>query len=252
MAETNNRQCNSSSSHGKLSIIGIGPGRTGLLAQDARQAIEESQVIIGYKTYVRLLGDLRKGKQVIAYGMGQEIERAKCALQKASEGEKVCLVSSGDPGIYGTSGLVLELLNPVQTADSKEQTSRLNSLRQKQDRFKIEIIPGISAASACASLLGAPLMHDFAVISLSDLLTERELIKKRIELAAQGDFVIVFYNPKSKKRTAPFEAAWQILMKYRSPQTPAGMVKNAYRGRQHVQITRLKDMPGSDIDMFTT
>ncbi len=167
--------------------------------------------------------------------MTQETERAKKAIEKARAGKRVCLVSSGDPGIYGMAGLVLELLN-----------------KDDENKINIEIIPGISAASSCASLLGAPLMHDFATISLSDLMTDKKLIKKRVKLACQGDLVIVFYNPKSKKRTLPLRDAWDILMKYKSPRTPVGIVQNAYRKNEEVIVTKLKNMLKVDIDMATT
>jgi precorrin-3B C17-methyltransferase len=206
------------------------------LSQRAKEALNECQVVVGYKTYIKLLGSLIDGKEVISSDMTEEIKRAKFAIKKALDGRNVCLISSGDPGIYGMVGIVLELL-------SEESLKKL----------KIQIIPAISAASACASLLGAPLMHDFAAISLSDLLTDKRLIEKRIESAAKADFVIVFYNPKSKKRIEPLKAAWQILMRYKSPQTPVGIVRNAYRKNEEVEITELKNMLRLKIiDMFTT
>lgn len=168
--------------------------------------------------------------------MTQEINRARHAIDLAKEGRQVALISSGDPGVYGMAGLVLELL------DAKES-----------NEVKIEIIPGIPALASCAGLLGAPLMHDFAAISLSDILTDPELIKKRIKMAAQGDFVIVFYNPQSKKRTAPLKSAWKILMKYRSAGTPVGIVRNAARKNEETIITTLKEAPAvKNIDMVTT
>lgn len=192
-------------------------------------------MIVGYQTYVRLLGSLIDNKEVVSTGMTEEIERARYAIKRAQGGKNVCIISSGDPGIYGMAGLVLELLN------------------KNDGDIKIEIIPGIPAGSSCASLLGAPLMHDFVSISLSDLLTDRGLIKKRVELAAKGDFVVVFYNPKSKKRVQPLKDAWHILMRYRSPKTPVGIVRNAYRDNQEIEITGLKDMLNSGkVDMFST
>lgn len=206
------------------------------MSQRAREAIERSQVLIGYKTYVRLLGNLVSGKEVISSGMTEEIERAKRAVENARKGKRVSLISSGDPGVYGMAGLVLELLD-----------------KRDLDRIEIEIIPGIISANACASLLGAPLMHDFAVVSLSDLLTDLELIKRRIELAAKGDFVIVLYNPKSAKRVIPFKDACDILLKYKSAHTPVGIVRNAYRDNQEVIITTLKRLISSKkVNMVTT
>lgn len=191
---------------------------------------------MGYKTYIELLGDLVAGKEVISSGMTQEAKRARFAIRLAQEGRQVSLVSSGDPGVYGMAGLVLELLG-----------------EEEKDKIKIEIIPGIIAATSCASLLGAPLMHDFAVISLSDILTDLKLIKRRIAMAARGDFVIVFYNPQSKNRTRPLKTAWKILMKYKSPNTPVGIVRNAARKNEEVTITTLKDMlAAKKIDMVAT
>jgi precorrin-3B C17-methyltransferase len=237
-----------------LKVVGIGPGDIRHISQRAREAIEECQVIIGYNTYIKLLGDLTynkprtfyyeeklrskkvRGKEIKSFGMKEEVKRAKCAIADARRGKRVCVISSGDPGVYGMAGLVLELL-------------KKNDL----NKIEIEIIPGIIAATACAALLGAPLMHDFAVISLSDLLTDLELIKRRIELAAKADFVIALYNPKSTKRIIPFQKACDILLKYKSPYTPVGIVQNGYRDNQEVRVTTLKDMPSfKKINMATT
>lgn len=202
----------------------------------ASNAIKDCEIVVGYKTYVRLLSGLIDKKEVIVSAMKQEIARVGQAIEKARQGKKVCLISSGDPGIYGMAGPALELLGE----DSSE-------------RIKIEIIPGITSACVCAGILGAPLMHDFAVISLSDLLTELALIEKRVKLAAQGDYVIVFYNPQSKNRTEPLKKAWETLMKHRPPKTPVGIVKNACRDNQDVIITNLSDMLSiKSIDMRTT
>lgn len=230
--EITRRHC--SRSQGKLTVVGIGPGSLDLLTLRAKKAIRESQVIAGYKTYIKLLGNLSKGKELISTGMTQEIERARQAIDKAKEGYRVCLVSSGDPGVYGMAGLVLELL-------------------KEDEGIEIEVVPGVLASSGCAAILGAPLMHDFAVISLSDLLTDLKLIEKRIIAAAKADFVIALYNPKSKKRVGPFERACDILKRYRKPQTPVGIVRDCERPGQKVRIIRLKDLPQcQDIDMTTT
>lgn len=191
-------------------------------------------MIVGYKSYIELLGGLVLGKEVISSGMTQEIERARFAIEKVWQDKQVALISSGDSGVYGMAGLVLELLG-------------------EKDKIKIEIIPAITAATSCAALLGAPLMNDFAVISLSDILTDLSLIKQRITQAARGDFVIVFYNPQSKKRKHPLKAAWEILMKHKLPQTPVGIVRNAARKGEEAVITTLKDMLAEkNIDMVTT
>ena len=226
---------------GKLRIVGIGPGDRDSLTLRAYQAIKNCGIVVGYKAYLELLAHdspkgLLAGKEIIASGMTQELSRAAKAIEKTLAGNDVCLISSGDPGIYGMAGVILELL-------AKEGNSEI----------PIEIVPGVTAASSCASLLGAPLMNDFAVISLSDLLTDAKVIENRIRSACQGDFVIVFYNPKSKKRTKPLEMAWQILSRYRSPQTPVGIVKNAGRIAEEVVLIPLKDMlTVKQIDMGAT
>jgi len=226
---------------GRLRIVGIGPGDRDSLTPRAYQAVKGCRVIVGYKAYLELLdsdlsGDLLAGKEIISSGMTQELTRAGKAIEKALAGNDVCLISSGDPGIYGMAGVILELLGKEGTA-----------------KIPIEIVPGVTAASSCASLLGAPLMNDFAVISLSDLLTDAKVIEKRIRSACQGDFVIVFYNPKSKKRIKPLEKAWQILLKYRSPQTPVGIVRNARRADEEVILIPLEKMLTiKQIDMGAT
>lgn len=231
-AQNKDRQGYRSNIPGRLAIVGIGPGDTNQLTQKARQAINESDVVVGYKTYIKLLTGLIGNKEIISSGMTQEAERARAAIKKAQEGKNVCIVSSGDPGIYGMAGLALELL---------------------KNKIDVEIIPGISAALSCASLLGAPIMHDFAVISLSDLLTDKRLIEKRILLAARGDFIIVLYNPKSRKRIDLFKSAVKILLKHRSRNTVVGIVRNAYRQGQNVKVTELKHLASvNNIDMFTT
>ena len=206
------------------------------MTQRAYRAIQICQVIVGYTAYLQLLDGLLAGKEIISSGMTQELGRAEKAIEKALEGRDVCLVSSGDPGIYGMAGLILELLG-----------------KKEAEKIRIEIVPGVTAASSSASLLGAPLMNDFAVISLSDLLTDRRIIEKRIRAACRGDFVIVFYNPKSRKRIKPFEKAWQILMRYRSPRTPVGIVRNAGRPDEEVTLISLKGMlSATQIDMGAT
>lgn len=192
-------------------------------------------MIAGYKTYISLLGSLTDGKEILSSGMKQEIKRARLSIEHAKKGKNVCVISSGDSGVYGMAGLVLELLKSGDAND-----------------LKLEIVPGIIAATAAASLLGAPLMHDFAVISLSDLLTELDLIKFRIESAAKADFVIALYNPKSSKRITPFKEACEILLKYKSPSTPVGIVKNAYRNKQEVSLIDLKNLSHfENINMVT-
>jgi precorrin-3B C17-methyltransferase len=200
-----------------------------------RAAIEEADVLIGYGTYIKLVQNLvRKDAQIISGTMGKEVERAKIAVTKANENCKVVMVSSGDPGVYGMAGVVLEVA-------AKENT-----------KVPIEILPGITAASAASALLGAPLISDFAVISLSDLLTPLEKIEKRLELASQADMSIVLYNPKSQDRIEPLLKAYEIMMKHIKPDTPIGIVRQAGREGQRAKITTLKNLLNEEIDMVTT
>ena len=220
-----------------LSIVGTGPGATAHLTEAARQAIADSDVIIGYDSYVALVRPLLKGKQVLSTGMMQEVQRCREAIRLARSGESVALVSGGDSGIYGMAGLVLELL----------ETDRREKL--DEPHIDVRIIPGISAVQAAAALLGAPLMHDFAVISLSDLLTPWERIKTRLEAAARADFVVAIYNPRSKSRRTQIEEAQTIFLACRPADTPAGIVRNACRDGQAVVVTTLGRMLDHEIDM---
>ncbi|MFC0270558.1 precorrin-3B C(17)-methyltransferase [Metabacillus herbersteinensis] len=223
---------------GKLLVIGFGPGSFEHITDRAREAIGESDMVIGYKTYVELIEGLLTNQQIISTGMTEEVGRAQEAVKQAELGKKVAVISSGDAGVYGMVGLVYEVL--VEKKWSRETG------------VEVEIIPGISAINSCASLLGAPVMHDACTISLSDHLTPWTLIEKRIEAAAQADFVIALYNPKSGRRTRQIAEAQRILLNHRSPDTPVGLVKSAYRDRQHVVMTNLKDMLEYDIGMLTT
>ncbi|MCL4368670.1 MAG: precorrin-3B C(17)-methyltransferase [Actinobacteria bacterium] len=223
---------------GKLYTVGLGPGSLSQLSDRARQVIGESEVIIGYRTYLDQIRELLDGKDVRASGMRQEVERARLAVKLANSHRKVAVVCSGDSGIYGMAGLIFEVLRA-------EGWPRPGGI-------EVEVVPGIPALSACASLLGAPLTHDFAVISLSDLLTPWDVIARRLELAARADFVIVFYNPKSKRRTEQLATARQIVLGFRAPRTPVGIVRNAYREGQSVVVTDLDHMLEHEVDMFCT
>ncbi|MBP2667482.1 MAG: cbiH, partial [Firmicutes bacterium] len=170
-------------------MVGIGPGHAVGLTIEARQAMENAEVVAGYHTYLELVPELIAGKEVIGSGMMQEVERCEAAVERARAGSRVAVISSGDPGIYGMAGLVLELV--VKLPESV--------------RPEVRIIPGVSAVGSAAAVLGAPLMHDFAVISMSDLMTPWELIEKRVRAAAEADFVIAIYNPKSMRRTEQIE-----------------------------------------------
>ena len=221
---------------GKISVVGIGPGSLDDMTYHARRTIEEATTVVGYKRYVDLIAELVEGKTVLDTGMTQEIDRCRAALKAASEGETVVVISSGDAGIYGMAGLVLELLVKVDEAERPEFGG---------------VIPGVSAMSAAAGLLGAPIMHDFVVISLSDLLTPWEIIQERAELAAQGDFVTALYNPRSNKRVGQINAVQEIFLRHRAPETPVGIVTGASRANEAVLISTLGDFTKEDINMFS-
>ncbi|MEM2786104.1 MAG: precorrin-3B C(17)-methyltransferase [Candidatus Nitrosotenuis sp.] len=213
---------------GKLYIVGVGPGSHDHMTFRAKQVIEESDTIVGYDTYVSLVEDLIKGKEVHRYAMTQEVERAKQCIELAQQGRIVSLVSSGDPGIYGMAGLIYEILAEAGW--------------DPKNGLQVEIVPGVSALNSCASLVGSPLMTDFAVVSMSDLLVPWEIIVKRVEAAAQGDYVIVIYNPSSKKRIHQLQDTRKILLKYRKPTTPVAIIKGAYRDSQSIVLTDLQNM----------
>ncbi len=213
---------------GKLYIVGVGPGHHDHMTFCAKKAIEESDTIVGYETYVNLVQDLIEGKDIYRYAMTQEVERAHQCIDLAKSGKIVSLVSSGDPGIYGMAGLIYETL-AEQDWDPKSD-------------LQVEVIPGVSALNSCASIIGSPLMTDFAVLSMSDLLVPWEIIIKRVEAAAQGDFVIVIYNPSSKKRIHQLQDTRKILLKYRKPSTPVAIIKGAFRETQSVVLTDLENL----------
>ena len=213
---------------GKLYIVGVGPGHHDHMTYRAKQVIEESDTIVGYETYVNIVQDLIEGKDVYRYAMTQEVERAHQCIDLAKSGKIVSLVSSGDPGIYGMAGLIYEML--------------AESDWDPKNGLPVEIIPGISALNSCASIIGSPLMTDFAVLSMSDLLVPWEIIVKRVEAAAQGDFVIVIYNPSSKKRIHQLQDTVKILLKYRKPTTPVAIIKGAFRDSQTVVLTDLENL----------
>jgi len=214
-------------------VVGIGPGAKIEMSQRAIDALQNSEIIVGYQLYVDLIADAVPNKRIIASAMRKETDRAKTAIQEARAGKTVAIISSGDPGVYGMAGLVLEMI-------SKENI-----------HLAVEIISGIPAAHAAAAALGAPLMHDYAVISLSDLLTPWETIEKRIQSAADADFVIVLYNPKSSQRDWQIESTAQTILRYRLPDTPVGIVKDVTREGETVVITTLDKMTSYPIDMTT-
>lgn len=220
-----------------LYIVGTGPGAIQHLTEAARQAIAASETIIGYDNYIELVRPLLNGKNVIATGMMQEVQRCREAINRSRIGESVALVSGGDSGIYGMAGLVLELIE----SDAKDHPD--------MEQPDVRVIPGISAVQAAAALLGAPLMHDFAVISLSDLLTPWNLIKTRVEAAAKADFVVVIFNPRSRNRRTQIEEAQSIILAHRPAETPAGIVRNACRDSESVTVTTLGQLLDHEIDM---
>ena len=220
---------------GKIFIVGIGPGNISEMTPKARAMIDTADVIVGYKTYIELISELTVGKKILASGMRQEVQRAKIAIDTAQENLNVAVISSGDAGIYGMAGLIIEMI--------------LKLPENLQPKF--EIAAGVSALNSAAAILGAPLMHDFAVISLSDWLTPYELIKKRVALAAEGDFVIALFNPKSKSRATYIDDVQKILLEYRAENTPVGIVTNAGRLDERKIISTLKNFTSEEINMFT-
>ncbi len=200
----------------------------------AAAALHGAEVVVGYKTYLDLIADFLANKEVIASEMMKEVERCRRSLEMAESGKAVALVSGGDPGIYAMAGLVYELAEEMDCACT------------------IEIIPGIAAVNGCAAVLGAPLMHDFAAVSLSDLLTPWPLIEKRLTAAAMADFVTAIYNPRSKKRTQQIVRAREIFLDHRQPSTPVGIVTAATRDTEKAVVTTLENMLAEEITMQST
>lgn len=226
----------------KLYVIGIGPGDIEYLSLKAYKLLQQVEVVVGYTTYIELIDELLSpDQQIISTGMGGEKERAEKAIARAAGGHSVAVISSGDPGVYGMAGLILEILQ------------RRKEKKSAADSIEVEIVPGITASTASASALGAPLMHDHAVISLSDLLTPWDKIKKRITAAASSDMITALYNPRSSQRTEQIKIARDIFLDHRSPETPVGIVRSARRGEdEEVVITCLKNMLDHRIDMLST
>lgn len=221
---------------GKLYIVGTGPGNTSELTVNARRVIDECDVVLGYRVYLRYIQELLAGKEVVSSEMRQELDRAKLAIEMARGGRRVALVSGGDPGVYGMSAAVFELLE--------------NGSGGKLD---VEVVPGVPAVCAVAARLGAPLSGDFACVSLSDLLTPWEIIVRRLHAAASAEFIIAIYNPRSRGRPGYLAEARRIILEYRSPQTVIGLVRNAFRdGEEEVIISDLEHMLNHDANMFTT
>jgi precorrin-3B C17-methyltransferase len=215
-----------------------------LLVPQALEALHAADVIVGYKTYLELISDLLEGKKIFASGMRKELERCQAAIDYALGGHRVAIVSSGDAGIYGMAGLIFDLC--------RERNLHISSPAADADGaadFSVEVIPGVAALNAAASLVGAPLMHDFAAISLSDHLTPWEVITKRIAAVASADFVLAIYNPRSKTRPHLLEKAQQILLEYRAPETPVAIVRSATRAGEWARLTTLINIPFEEVDM---
>lgn len=219
---------------GKLFLVGIGPGDPAQMTLRAREALYASEVVIGYSSYIKLVEPLIAEKEVITSSMTQEVQRARLAIKSAQEGKTVAIIGSGDSGFYGMAGLVGEILG------------------RQGGEIDVEMIPGIPAFVASAALLGAPVTGDFACISLSDYLVPWQEISHRLAAAAQANFVIIIYNPRSKKRQRQLAEAREIIQQYRSPMTPVGIVRNACREGQKVTFTDLQHLLDHEIDMNTT
>lgn len=219
-----------------LKAVSLGPGDESLLAPAARAAIENADVVAGYKGYIALVPPaLLEGREVISTGMMGEVERARLAIESAKSGKKTVMVCSGDAGIYAMAGLLLEILEAEGLLED----------------VPFEVVPGVAAFNSAAALLGAPLMHDFASVSLSDLLTPWAQIEKRLRLASEADFVIAIYNPRSKKRSDHLGKALKIIAESRPGSTPVGIVGRAYRDGQDVRVVTLDTVDPETVDMQT-
>ncbi len=214
-------------------IVSTGPGNMNNMTQEALNAIKNSQVIVGYKKYIDLLKPVITDQIIYSNGMKKEAERCQKALEISQTGKTVAMVSGGDAGLYGMGGIMQEII------------------LEKSPETEVVVIPGVTSALAAASELGAPIVHDSVYISLSDLLTDIEVIKKRLHAGGMGDFITCLYNPKSKGRPHYISMARDILLEYKAPETVVGLVKNAKRENQEVYITTLKDMCNFPIDMST-
>lgn len=216
---------------GKIYVVGLGPGNKENMTFRAYDVLKNSDIIIGYKTYIDLIEGMFPDKKIIKSYMKKEVARCEETLKLALEGNIISLISSGDAGVYGMAGLMLEIAG---------------------DQVEVEIVPGITSANASASLGGAPIVHDSVNISLSNLLTDWELIKKRIDLASQGDFVITLYNPKSSGRPELINEARDIMLKHKRKDTPVLIARNVGREGENYDITTLDKMLDYEINMFST
>lgn len=217
----------------KIYVVGIGPGAYDEMTGRAIRALEESDAIIGYTVYVNLVKDHFADKEFMTTPMKKEVDRCVLAFEEAKKGKTVSMICSGDAGVYGMAGLMYEI-------------------GEDYPDVELEIIPGVTAATGGASVLGAPLIHDFCLISLSDLLTPWEKIEARLLGASQADFVICLYNPSSRKRHDYLQKACDLMMQYKSPETVCGIVANIAREGEVSKVMTLKELRDTQVDMFTT
>ena len=217
----------------RIYIIGMGPGREDMMTGEAIAALEQADVIVGYTVYIQLLGERFAGKKLLTTPMRQETQRCELCFQEAEAGQQVALICSGDAGIYGLASLMYEL-------------------GTKHPETELLVIPGITAASSGAAVLGAPLNHDFCVISLSDLLTPWEKIEKRLRAAAAGDFAMAIYNPSSHRRRDYLKRACGILLESINGERPCGYVENIGREDTRAVICTLQELQDREVNMFTT
>ena len=217
----------------KLFVVGLGPGGADGMTVRAKNVLQASDVIVGYTVYIDLVRADYPDKEFLSTPMRKEVDRVRLALETAVQGRTVALVCSGDAGVYGMSGLCEELL-------------------PQYPGVELETVPGVSAVLSGAANLGAPLMHDFAVISLSDLLTPWETIEKRLRMAAEADFVICLYNPSSHKRHDYLARACDLVLQFASPETVCGIARNIGRAGEQTQVLTLKELRDTEVDMFST
>ena len=217
----------------KIYVVGIGPGAYEQMTMRAANALRSCDTIVGYTVYVELVREHFADKEFLTTPMKKEVDRCRLAFEEAAKGKNVAMICSGDAGVYGMSGLMLEI-------------------GTEYPQIEVEVIPGVTAATGGAAVLGAPLIHDFCLISLSDLLTPWEKIEKRLVLASEADFVICLYNPSSKKRHDYLQKACDLMMQYKSPETVCGTVCNIGREGEEYQVMTLKELRDTQVDMFTT
>ena len=217
----------------KLFVVGLGPGGADGMTVRAQNVLRASDVIVGYTVYIDLVRADFPDKEFLSTPMRKEVDRVRLALETAAQGRTVALICSGDAGVYGMSGLCEELL-------------------PQYPGVELETVPGVSAVLSGAAILGAPLMHDFAVISLSDLLTPWEKIETRLLAAAEADFVICLYNPSSHKRHDYLQRACDLILRFASPETVCGIARNIGREGESTQVLTLKELRDTDVDMFST